>query len=148
LTVFVFQTVLGQEDITYYVPFAAAVLLVSLGSDYNVFVVGRIWEEARRRPLRDAIAIAAPRAARAITVAAVALAGSFALLAVVPLGQFREFAFTMTAGVLIDSFIVRSLLVPALISVFGTAGAWPGGRLRNEGELEASPVNGRYRAAR
>jgi putative drug exporter of the RND superfamily len=132
LTVFVFQVVLGQEDITYYVPFAAAVLLVSLGSDYNVFVVGRIWEEARRRPLRDAIAIAAPRAARAITVAALALAGSFALLALVPLGQFREFAFAMTVGVLIDSFIVRSLLVPALISLFGTAGGWPGGRLRSK----------------
>jgi RND superfamily putative drug exporter len=148
LTVFVFQTVLGQEDITYYVPFAAAVLLVSLGSDYNVFVVGRIWEEARRRPLRDAIAVAAPRAARAITVAAVALAGSFALLAVVPLGQFREFAFAMTVGVLIDSFIVRSLLVPALISVFGTAGAWPGGRLRGENASETAQTNGRYRAAR
>jgi RND superfamily putative drug exporter len=148
LTVFVFQTVLGQEDITYYVPFAAAVLLVSLGSDYNVFVVGRIWEEARRRSLRDAIAVAAPRAARAITIAAVALAGSFALLAVVPLGQFREFAFAMTVGVLIDSFIVRSLLVPALISVFGTAGAWPGGRLRSENGTEAAGVNGRYQAAR
>jgi RND superfamily putative drug exporter len=148
LTVFVFQTVLGQQDITYYVPFAAAVLLVSLGSDYNVFVVGRIWEEARRRPLRDAIAVAAPRAARAITVAAVALAGSFALLAVVPLGQFREFAFAMTVGVLIDSFIVRSLLVPALISVFGTSGGWPGGRLRQEGELEAPPVDGRSRTAK
>jgi putative drug exporter of the RND superfamily len=147
LTVFVFQTVLGQEDLTYYVPFAAAVLLVSLGSDYNVFVVGRIWEEARRRPLRDAIAVSAPRAARAITVAAMALAGSFALLAIVPLGQFREFAFAMTVGVLIDSFVVRSLLVPALISVFGTAGAWPGGRLRKEGELMAHHT-GRYRAAR
>jgi RND superfamily putative drug exporter len=130
LTVFVFQVVLGQEDITYYVPFAAAVLLVSLGSDYNVFVVGRIWEEARRRPLRDAISIAAPRAARAIAIAALALAGSFVVLAIVPLGQFREFAFMMAVGVMIDSFIVRSLLVPALISVFGAAGGWPGGRLR------------------
>lgn len=144
LTVFVFQTVLGHEDITYYVPFAAAVLLVSLGSDYNVFVVGRIWEEARRRPLRDAIAVAAPRAARAISVAALALAGSFALLAVVPLGQFREFAFAMTVGVLIDSFIVRSLLVPALISLFGTAGGWPGRRLRTElAEPKASPSEAR-----
>ncbi len=147
LTVFVFQVVLGQEDITYYVPFAAAVLLVSLGSDYNVFVVGRIWEEARRRPLRDAIAIATPRAARAITVAALALAGSFALLALVPLGQFREFAFTMTVGVLIDSFLVRSLLVPALISLFGEAGGWPGRRLSSRSVAQA-PRAGAYRVAR
>jgi RND superfamily putative drug exporter len=130
LTVFVFQVVLGHEDITYYVPFAAAVLLVSLGSDYNVFVVGRIWEEARQRPLRDAISIAAPRAAKAIAIAALALAGSFVVLTIVPLGQFREFAFTMAVGVMIDSFIVRSLLVPALISAFGAAGGWPGGRLK------------------
>ena len=47
LTTFVFQEVLGNDDLTYYVPFAAAVLLVALGSDYNVFVAGRIWEEAR-----------------------------------------------------------------------------------------------------
>ena len=59
-TVF-FQGFLGQDDLTYYVPFAAAVLLVSLGSDYNVFVAGRIWEEARRMRLREAIAVAAPR---------------------------------------------------------------------------------------
>jgi RND superfamily putative drug exporter len=131
LTVFVFQVILGHDDVTYYVPFAAAVLLVSLGSDYNVFVVGRIWEEARRRPLRDAIAVAAPRAARAITVAAAALAGSFLLLAIVPLDQFREFAVAMTVGVLLDSFIVRSLLVPALISTFGTLGGWPGSRLQH-----------------
>ena len=50
LTTFVFQDVLGDDDLTYYVPFAAAVLLVALGSDYNVFVAGRIWEEARRLP--------------------------------------------------------------------------------------------------
>ena len=55
-----FQGVLGHDDLTYYVPFAAAVLLVALGSDYNVFVAGRIWEEARRMRLREAIAVATP----------------------------------------------------------------------------------------
>jgi putative drug exporter of the RND superfamily len=140
LTVFVFQVILGHDDVTYYVPFAAAVLLVSLGSDYNVFVVGRIWEEARRRPLRDAIAVAAPRAARAITIAAAALAGSFLLLAIVPLAQFREFAFAMAVGVLLDSFLVRSLLVPALISTFGAAGGWPGSRLKDRLTPEAAPA--------
>ena len=69
LTTFFFQGYLGHRDLTYYVPFAAGVLLVSLGSDYNVFVAGRIWQEAGRRPLREAIAVAAPRASRAIGVA-------------------------------------------------------------------------------
>jgi RND superfamily putative drug exporter len=125
LTVFAFQRLWGVDGITYYVPFAAAVLLVSLGSDYNIFVVGRIWDEARARPLREAIAVAGPRAARTITVAGVVLAGSFAVLALVPLVQFRQFAFVMAVGVLLDTFVVRSLLVPALIALFGTASWWP-----------------------
>ena len=74
LTTFFFQRVLGHDDLTYYVPFAAAVLLVALGSDYNVFVAGRIWDEARRMRLREAIAVATPPAARAVTVAGLALA--------------------------------------------------------------------------
>jgi RND superfamily putative drug exporter len=129
LTNLAFQRIWGPGDLTYYVPFAVAVLLFSLGSDYNVFVVGRIWDEARRRPIRDAVAVATPRAARSIGIAAFALAGSFALLAIVPLDQFRQFAFAMVVGVLIDSFLVRAFLVPALISLFGRSSAWPGKRL-------------------
>ena len=130
LTTFVFQGLLGEDDLTYYVPFAAAVLLVALGSDYNVFVAGRIWDAARRMRLREAIAVAAPQAAPAVTVAGLALAASFALLAIVPLRAFREFAFVMAAGVLIDTFVVRTLLVPALTSLFGESGWWPGRRVR------------------
>ena len=129
LTTFVFQTVLGYDDLTYYVPFGAAVLLVALGSDYNVFVAGRIWEEARWLRVREAIAVATPAAAKAVTVAGVALAASFALLAVVPLRSFREFAFVMATGVLLDTFVVRSLLVPALTSLFGEVAWWPGRRM-------------------
>jgi RND superfamily putative drug exporter len=130
ITTFFFQDFLGYDDLTYYVPFAAAVLLVALGSDYNVFVAGRIWEEARWLRLREAISVATPAAAKAVTVAGIALAASFALLVAVPLLSFREFAFVMAVGVLVDTFIVRSLLVPALTSLFGEASWWPGRRLR------------------
>jgi RND superfamily putative drug exporter len=125
LTTFVFQGLLGHDHLTYYVPFAASVLLVSLGSDYNIFIVGRMWEEARQRPLRDAIAVGARRATRPITIAGLTLAASFALLAIVPIQPFREFAFAMVVGVLIDSFLVRSFLVPSLVSLFGKASFWP-----------------------
>ncbi len=84
VTILIGQAVLGYGSLVYFVPFAAGVLLVSLGSDYNVFVVGRIWEDARRRPVADAVAVAAPQASRAITTAGVALAASFAMLAVIP----------------------------------------------------------------
>jgi putative drug exporter of the RND superfamily len=126
LTVWIFQGLLHYSGLVYYVPFVVAVLLISLGSDYNVFVVGRIWEEARRRPLRDAVAIAAPRASRAITIAGLALAAGFGLLALVPLAQFRQIALAMVLGILLDTFVVRSLLVPALVVLFGRVGSWPG----------------------
>jgi putative drug exporter of the RND superfamily len=126
LTTLFFQGFLGHDELTYHVPFAVAVLLLSLGSDYNVFVVGRIWQAAEGGlPLREAIATAAPRASRAIGVAGLALALSFAALALIDLRQFREFAFAMSVGVLLDAFVVRSLLIPALISVFGERSFWP-----------------------
>ncbi len=126
LTVVICDAIFGSPDLVYFVPFAAGVLLVSLGSDYNVFVVGRIWEEARSLPARDAVAIAAPRASRAITTAGIALAASFGLLSVIPLAQFRQLAIIMGVGVLLDTFVVRSLLVPSLVALSGRAGMWPG----------------------
>src|SRR6266516_3663711 len=128
LTIGIGQHILGYGSLVYFVPFAAGVLLVSLGSDYNVFVVGRIWEEARRRPVADAVAVAAPQASRAITTAGVALAASFAMLAVIPLEQFRQIAIAMALGVVLDAIAVRSLLVPALVALFGRVGMWPGNR--------------------
>jgi putative drug exporter of the RND superfamily len=130
ITVWVFQTYLGYGELTYYVPFAAAVLLVSLGSDYNVFIAGRVWQEARGRPVREALAEVAPSAAGAIRTAGITLALSFALLAIIHVRAFWEFAFAMASGILIETFVVRPLLVPALVALFGEAAGWPGNRLR------------------
>jgi RND superfamily putative drug exporter len=130
LTTWVFQDLVGHEGITFYVPFAAAVLLVALGSDYNIFGVGHVWDEARKRPLPEAIRIAVPQTTRAITAAGVTLALSFGLLAVIPLRSFRELALTMTIGIIVDVTIVRALLVPSLLTVVGYASGWPGPHLR------------------
>ena len=136
LSMLICRAVLGSASLVYFVPFAAGVLLVSLGSDYNVFVVGRIWEEARRRPVPDAVAVAAPGASRAITTAGVALAASFAMLAVIPLEQFRQLAITMAVGIILDAIAVRSVLVPALVALFGRPGMWPGNRRRPSARVE------------
>jgi putative drug exporter of the RND superfamily len=125
LTIYFFTYVLHHSGLPYYVPVAFSVLLLSLGSDYNIFVVGRVWKEADRRPLQEAVEVAAPRAGRAITVAGVALALSFALLAIIPITPFAVMAFAMGVGILLDTFVVRSVLVPALVVVFGRAGRWP-----------------------
>jgi RND superfamily putative drug exporter len=129
LTTRVFEDVLGVEGLTFYVPFVTAVLLVALGSDYNVFAVGHAWEEARYRPLRKALAATLPQSARTIRTAGVTLAVSFGLLAIVPLRPFREVAFAMSVGILIDALVVRSLVVPALLSLVGSASGWPGRHL-------------------
>jgi putative drug exporter of the RND superfamily len=130
LTVWVFQTWLGHGEITYYVPFAASVLLIALGSDYNVFITGRVWQEARGRPVREALAHVAPRAAGAIRTAGITLALSFAILAIIQVRAFWEFSFAMASGILIETFVVRPLLVPALVALFGETVGWPGNRLQ------------------
>ncbi|HYK27285.1 MAG TPA: MMPL family transporter, partial [Streptosporangiaceae bacterium] len=119
------QSKLGYHLIAYYVPFTVAVLLISIGASYNVLVVGRICNEARRRPLRDAIAVAGTQSSHPVAVASQALAVSFALLALIPLQEFREVAVAMAAGIIIDAVIARSLLVPALVALFGRVGMWP-----------------------
>jgi RND superfamily putative drug exporter len=118
LTVYVFQVWLGYGELAFFVPIASAILLLALGSDYNVFLVGRIWREAGRRELRTAVRTAGSRAARAISVAGLILALSFAAIAIIPILSFREIAFMMAVGLLLDAFVARTLLIPALITLF------------------------------
>jgi putative drug exporter of the RND superfamily len=115
LAVYLFQGVLGQPELTYFVPIVAAVLLVSLGSDYNVFIVGSIWAEVGRRSLREAVIAGGSGAAHAIAAAGIVIAASFAALSLVPVSAFRELAFVLAAGLLIDALLIRLVLAPAVI---------------------------------
>lgn len=114
---------------TFFMPVAAAVLLIAFGSDYNIFLVGRIRESAQRQRWRDAVVTGGAEGSRAIASAGIALAGSFAMLALVPLTAFRQFAFAMVVGVLLDTYVVRSYVVPAGLALLGRAAGWPGRRL-------------------
>ena len=137
VTVTVFQTWLGHDDITFYVPFAAAVLLLSLGSDYNIFAVGKVWQLARNRSLGHALTVGVPQSTRAITSAGLALASTFGILALIPLRPFRELGLTLAVGILIDVFLVRALLVPSLLTLVGPASSWPSKRLKDPSSREA-----------
>jgi len=128
LTTYVFRDLFHTADFTYFVPLAVGVLLLSFGTDYNLFVVGRIWQEAETRSTAEAIRIAVPRASRAISIAGVALACSFAMLAIVPISPFREFAVAIGIGVILDTFVVRTLLIPALLAALGRRSWWPSRR--------------------
>jgi RND superfamily putative drug exporter len=118
LTVYVFQDLLGYGELAFFVPIASAILLLALGADYNVFLISRIWREAEDRELRPAIRGAGIRAGRAITVAGFILALSFAAVALIPIQGFREIAFALCVGLLLDTLVARTLLVPALVAIF------------------------------
>lgn len=119
LTVYVFQDLLGYGQLAFFVPVASAILLLALGADYNVFLINRIWREADQAELKPAIRTASAEAGRAITVAGIILALSFAAVALIPIQSFREIAFAMGVGLLLDTLIARTLLIPALVSLFG-----------------------------
>lgn len=136
LTTWFFQDVRGDTGLTFYAPFATAVLLLALGSDYNVFAIGTIWEEAKRRPLAEALSVAVPRSSRAITVAGFILAATLGMVAIIPLETFREVAFTMAFGLLIDTLLVRPVLTPAVLTLMGRVAGWPSGRIRTRAAPE------------
>ncbi|WP_354700852.1 hypothetical protein DSM112329_01144 [Paraconexibacter sp. AEG42_29] len=142
LTTYLFQGALGHDGLSYFTVIVAGVLLVALGSDYNVFLAGDVWREAKDRPAREAIVTAASRTSKPIALAGVVLALSFALLALVPVTLFREIAVVMVIGLLLDAFLVRKVLVPALISAFGSVGSRRGDGVprRGAGRPAVSPA--------
>ncbi len=118
LTVYVFQDLLGYGELAFFVPVASSILLLALGADYNVFLISRIWREAEDQELRPAIRSAGVRAGRAITVAGLILALSFAAISLIPIQGFREISFALFVGLLLDTLLARTLLVPALVAIF------------------------------
>jgi RND superfamily putative drug exporter len=123
ITVYVFQDLLGYGELAFIVPVAASILLLALGADYNVFLINRIWGEAEHSPLKPAIRSAGASAGRAITVAGLILALSFAAVMLIPIQSFREIGFALFVGLLLDTLIARTLLIPALVALFGSTEA-------------------------
>ncbi len=121
----VFQELLDFPGVDSTFPLHAFVFLVALGVDYNIFLMTRVREEAAHRTPRDATLVGLAVTGGVITSAGVVLAATFAALAVIPLVLMIELAFTVAFGVLLDTLLVRSLLVPALSVDFGRAMWWP-----------------------
>jgi len=111
------------EDPSY--PLFAFIFLVALGVDYNIFLMARAREEAHRMPTRDAMLLALAVTGGVITSAGVVLAGTFAVLAVLPLIALTQLGITVALGILLDTLVVRSILVPALTFELGERTWWP-----------------------
>ncbi len=111
------------EDPSY--PLFAFIFLVALGVDYNIFLMARVREEAHRMPTRDAMLTSLAVTGGVITSAGVVLAGTFAVLAVLPLIALTQIGVTVALGVLLDTLVVRSILVPALTFELDERTWWP-----------------------
>ncbi len=138
----IFQGLLGQDGLNYLVPLIVFVLLVALGSDYNIFLMSRVREESAVRDLRAGITIASARTGTVITSAGIILAGTFAALTVAPLQVLQQVGLTVALGVLIDTLIVRSLLIPALTTLIGERAWWPSRRRSAQQHLVGSGAGG------
>jgi RND superfamily putative drug exporter len=125
LSALILQNLFGQPGMNYFIPLMVFVLLVALGSDYNIFLMSRVREESSTRPLRQGIRVASARTGTVITSAGLILAGTFGALVSSPLQLLFQVGLTVALGVLIDTFIVRSLLVPALTAFLGEWAWWP-----------------------
>ncbi len=127
LSAWIFQVVLGQPGVSFYLPLMVFVLLVALGSDYNIFLMSRVREESEHRPIRDGIRIASGHTGAVITSAGLILAGTFGSMATASLSVLFQVGVAVAIGVLIDTFLVRSILVPAITTLVGDRAWWPSG---------------------
>ncbi|SMQ14982.1 putative drug exporter of the RND superfamily [Streptomyces sp. Ag82_O1-12] len=114
-------------------PLFVFVFLVALGIDYNIFLTTRIREEAARQGTRAGVITGLAATGAVITSAGLVLAGTFAALGTLPMVAFAEIGFTVALGVLIDTFIVRSVLVTSLFLDVGPKVWWPHRLARHDG---------------
>jgi RND superfamily putative drug exporter len=131
LAAFGLSVLLFQGDgLPYFVPFLMFLFLLALGEDYNILVMTRIREEASRVPLRQAVRTALARTGSTVTSAGLVLAGTFGVFALVEGAQpggapYRAVLASLALGILLDAFVVRTLLVPSAVALLGRLNWWP-----------------------
>jgi putative drug exporter of the RND superfamily len=128
-----FTTVLDESGFDPSLAIFGFIFLVALGVDYNIFLMDRVREEAERIGTRRGALRALVTTGPVITSAGIILAGTFAVLAMLPITILVELGTVVAFGVLVDTFIVRSMLVPAIITVIGDRSWWPSRLARSAG---------------
>ncbi len=127
-TIFITEVLFGWERISYRIPLYMFIFLVALGSDYNIFITTRIRSEAMKEGLRDGTVKALTATGGVLTSAGIILAGTFLILLSQPVKDLVEISIGVALGVLIDTFLVRTALVPGLTLAIGPKAGWPGRR--------------------
>ena len=130
LSVLIFVKIGNSGGLVFFMPFLMFIFLLALGEDYNILMMTRIREEARRLPLREAVTRALSATGSTITSAGLVLAGTFIVLTVVAGSgsggeQIRDIGLGLALGILMDTFLVRTLLVPSTVVLLGRWNWWP-----------------------
>ncbi len=146
VSVIVFMDIPHQSGLVFLLPFLMFIFLLALGEDYNILVMTRIREEAARSDLRSAVVRAMGATGPTVTSAGLVLAGSFVVLAIVGgagqgNGQIRVIGVGLAVGILLDTFVVRTVLVPATVELLGRWNWWPSAMSRApRGERASQPA--------
>ncbi|AOV06283.1 MMPL family transporter [Sporosarcina ureilytica] len=125
LSLILFDIFLGIEAINYRIPLYSFVFLIALGVDYSIMLIARIREEMKAMPFEDAVRRGVERTGGVISSAGLILAATFLVLATMPIYELKLFGFIMALGILIDTFIVRPLLIPTILVKLGKWSFWP-----------------------
>jgi RND superfamily putative drug exporter len=137
-TILITEKLLGWERISYRIPLYMFIFLVALGSDYNIFITTRIRSEALLHGLRDGTVRALAATGGVLTSAGIILAGTFLILLSQPVKDLAEISIGVALGVLLDTFLVRTALVPGLTLAIGPKAGWPGPRWTNTAPSESA----------
>ncbi|HEX4701250.1 MAG TPA: MMPL family transporter, partial [Pseudonocardiaceae bacterium] len=143
LAVLVFIKIGGSGGLTFFMPFLMFIFLLALGEDYNILVMSRIREEAHRMSLRQAITRALSTTGTTVTSAGLILAGTFAVFAIAGSSggtQVRDIGIGLAVGILMDTFLVRTLLVPSTAVLLGRLNWWPS-KLGRAGASSGQPFD-------
>jgi len=137
---FVFDVIFGFPGSDPSLPLFAFVFLVALGVDYNIFLVARAREETEKHGSEQGMLRALAVTGGVITSAGIVLAGTFSVLAVLPLTFLTELGFVVAFGVLLDTFLVRSVLVPAAALTLGDKFWWPSSLSKKDETAKQPPA--------
>jgi RND superfamily putative drug exporter len=137
ISLLVFDVIFGFAGVDPSFPLFAFIFLVALGIDYNIFLMARVREETLRHGTRQGMIRGLAVTGAVITSAGIVLAGTFSILALLPLVFLTEIGFVIAFGVLLDTFIVRSVLVPALVLDIGPRIWWPSRLAHSDGRAGA-----------
>ena len=123
---FIFLKLAGDTSINFVIPILLFIFAMALGEDYNILLMTRVREEAQHQPLGDALIRAVGHTGGTITSAGLILAGTFTILAIAGNSdQSRQLGFTIALAILLDTFFVRTLLVPSIAVILGRWNWWP-----------------------